>query len=87
MKKEMKVDTNVTNFPITKTWEKGLLALKEDRMDDARDCFDQGLAMISAYSQLMGDNSDELIVEGKKRSLWLTRFWVRGLENNGLLLG
>ena len=87
MKKEMKVDTNVTNFPITKTWEKELLALKEDRMDDARDCFDQGLAMISAYSQLMGDNSDELIVEGKKRSLWLMRFWVRGLENNGLLLG
>ena len=87
MKKEMKVDTNVTNFPITKTWEKGLLALKEDRMDDARDYFDQGLAMISAYSQLMGDNSDELIVEGKKRSLWLMRFWVRGLENNGLLLG
>ena len=87
MKKEMKVDTNVTNFPITKTWEKGLLALKEDRMDDARDCFDQGLAMISAYSQLMGDSSDELIVEGKKRSLWLMRFWKVGLENNGLLLG
>jgi len=42
--------------------------------------------MISAYSQLMGDSSDELIVEGKKRSLWLMRFWV-ALEKNGLLLG
>ena len=86
MKKEMKVDTNVTNFPITKTWKKGKLALKEDRLDDARDCFDQGLAMISAYSQLMGDSSDELEVEGKTRKLWLMRLWV-ALEKNGLLLG
>lgn len=86
MNKEMKVDTTVTDFPITKAWKKGKLALKEDRMDDARDCFDQGLAMISAYSQLMGDSSDGLIVEGKKRSLWLMRFWV-ALEKNGLLLG
>jgi hypothetical protein len=86
MKKEMKVDTTVTNFPITKTWEKGKLALKEDRLDDARDCFDQGLAMISAYSQIMGDNSDELVVEGKARSLWLMRLWV-ALEKNNLLLG
>ena len=87
MNKEMKVDTTVTDFPITKAWNKGKLALKEDRMDDARDCFDQGLAMISAYSQLMGDSSDELIVEGKTRKLWLMRFWKVGLENNGLLLG
>ena len=86
MNKEMKVDTTVTDFPITKAWKKGKLALKEDRLDDARDCFDQGLAMISAYSQLMGDSSDELIVEEKKRSLWLMRFWI-ALEKNGLLLG
>ena len=86
MKKEMKVDTTVTNFPITKAWDKGKLAIKEGRLDDARDCFDQGIVMLSAYSQLVGDCSDELVVEEKTRSLWLMRFWV-ALERNNLLLG
>ena len=38
----MLIDTKVTKFPITKAWEKGQLAVKEGRMDDARDMFDMG---------------------------------------------
>ena len=82
----MKVDTAITNFPITKAWEKGQLAIKENRRNDARDCFDQGLAMIAAHTQLIGDGSDNLVIENKTRKLWLMRFWKVGLENNNLLL-
>ena len=86
MKVEMNVDTTVTNFPITKAWERGQLAVKEGRMDDARNYFDQGIAMVAAHTQLTGDDSDGLIIEKKSRKVWLMRFWKVGLENNGLLL-
>ena len=45
----MLIDTNVTKFPITKAWEKGQLAVKEGRMNDARDYFDMGIAMVACY--------------------------------------
>ena len=45
----MLIDTKVTKFPITKAWEKGQLAVKEGKMDDARDYFDMGIAMVAAY--------------------------------------
>ena len=45
----IKFDKN-TEFPITKEWQKGQLAVKEGRMDDARDWFDSGIAMVATYS-------------------------------------
>lgn len=86
MKVKMNIDTTITNFPITKSWEKGKLAVKEGRMNDARNCFDQGIVMVAAHTQLMGDDSDDLIIENKSRKVWLMRLWKCGLENNGLLL-
>ena len=82
----MLIDTNVTNYPVTKAWEKGKLAVKENRMDDARDYFDMGIAMVAAYSIETSEFGDETIIEGKTRKLWLMRFWKVGLENNNLLL-
>ena len=82
----MLIDTKVTKFPITKAWEKGQLAVKEGRMNDARDMFDSGIAMTAAYSDLVEDYSDDLVIENKRRGLWLMRFWV-ALEKNNLLLG
>jgi hypothetical protein len=82
----MLINTKATKFPITKAWEKGQLAVKEGRMNDARDYFDMGIAMCSAYSIEVKDCSDDLIIEGKTRKLWLMRFWKVGLENNNLLL-
>ena len=83
----MLIDTKVTKFPITKAWEKGQLAVKEGRMDDARDMFDMGIAMVACFSDETNQYSDETIIEGKTRKLWLMRFWKVGLENNNLLLG
>tara|TARA_B100001559_G_scaffold320229_1_gene331768 strand:- start:486 stop:740 length:255 start_codon:yes stop_codon:yes gene_type:complete len=83
----MLIDTKVTKFPITKAWEKGQLAVKEGRMDDARDMFDMGIAMVATYSMEKDSFGDETIIEGKTRKLWLMRFWKVGLENNNLLLG
>ena len=82
----MLIDTNVTNYPVTKAWEKGKLAVKENRMNDARNYFDMGIAMVATYSMEKNDCGDDLIIEGKTRRLWLTRFWKVGLENNNLLL-
>ena len=83
----MLIDTKVTKFPITKAWEKGQLSVKEGRMDDARDYFDMGIAMVACYSDETNQYADETIIEGKTRKLWLMRFWKVGLENNNLLLG
>ena len=55
-------------------------------MDLARDYFDSGIAMTAAYSDLVEDYSDDLMIENKRRGLWLMRFWV-ALEKNNLLLG
>ena len=55
-------------------------------MDDARDYFDMGIAMVATYSMEKNDCGDDLVIEGKTRRLWLTRFWKVGLENNNLLL-
>ena len=82
----IKFDKN-TKFPITKAWEKGQLTVKEGRMDDARDWFDSGIAMVATYSMEKNEFGDETIIENKTRKLWLMRFWKVGLENNNLLLG
>ena len=82
----MLIDTKVTEFPITKAWEKGQKAIKANKMDLARDYFDSGIAMTAAYSDLVEDYSDDLMIENKRRGLWLMRFWV-ALEKNNLLLG
>ena len=82
----IKFDKN-TEFPITKAWLKGHLAVKEGRMDDARDWFDSGIAMVATYSMEKNEFGDETIIENKTRKLWLMRFWKVGLENNNLLLG
>ena len=55
----MLIDTKVTKFPITKAWEKGQLSVKEGRMDDARDYFDMGIAMVAAHSMELNEFSDE----------------------------
>lgn len=81
----MNINLKQTNNPISKVWQMGKQAVKEDRMDDARDCFDMGIAMVATYSDLHDDYSDELEIEGKRRGLWLMRFWV-ALEKNNLLL-
>jgi hypothetical protein len=82
----IKFDKN-TEFPITKAWKKGQLAVQEGRMDEARDWFDSGIAMVATYSMENNEFSDESIIENKTRKLWLMRFWKVGLENNNLLLG
>ena len=56
-------------------------------MDEARDWFDSGIAMVATYSMENNEFSDETIIENKTRKLWLMRFWKVGLENNNLLLG
>ena len=66
---------------------KGQLAVKEGRMDEARDWFDSGIAMVATYSMEKNEFGDETIIENKTRKLWLMRFWKVGLENNNLLLG
>ena len=83
----MIIDTNATEFPITKAWEKGQKAVKEGKMDNARDYFDMGIAMVACYSDETNQYADETIIENKTRKLWLMRFWKVGLENNNLLLG
>ena len=82
----IKFDKN-TEFPITKAWKNGQLAVKEGRMDEARDWFDSGIAMVATYSMENNEFRDESIIENKTRKLWLMRFWKVGLENNNLLLG
>jgi hypothetical protein len=82
----IKFDKN-TEFPITKAWKKGQLAVKEGRMDEARDWFDSGIAMVATYSMEKNEFADDSIIENKTRKLWLMRFWKVGLENNNLLLG
>ena len=82
----IKFDKN-TEFPITRAWKKGQLAVKENNMDEARDWFDSGIAMVATYSIENNEFSDDSIIEDKTRKLWLMRFWTVGLENNGLLLG
>ncbi len=86
MKAKLKVDTTVTDFPVTKAWKKGQLAVKEGRLNDARNYFDSGIAMVATLSMEKNDCGDDLVIEGKTRRLWLTRFWKVGLENNNLLL-
>ena len=86
MKVDIKINTKITNFPITKAWEAGKKAIKEGKRDDARDYFDSGIVMIATHSDLENDFRDESIIEGKPRSLWLMRFWKVGLGNNDLLL-
>lgn len=81
----MNINLKQTNNPISKVWQMGKQAIKEGRMNDARDCFDMGIAMVATYSDLVEDYSDELEIEGKRRGLWLMRFWV-ALEKNNLLL-
>jgi hypothetical protein len=71
--------------PITKTWELGLQAVKEKRMDDARNCFDFGIAMVAHHS-LEQNLRDKDLIESVKREVWLMRFWKLGLEKNNLLL-
>ena len=58
----MIIDTNVTNFPITKAWEKGQNAVKEGKMNDARDYFDKGIAMVACYSDETNQYADETII-------------------------
>ena len=82
----IKFDKN-TEFPITRAWKKGQLAVKENNMDEARDWFDSGIAMVATYSIENNEFSDDSIIENKTRKLWLMRFWTVGLENNNLLLG
>tara|TARA_B110000858_G_scaffold87725_1_gene101339 strand:+ start:19 stop:270 length:252 start_codon:yes stop_codon:yes gene_type:complete len=82
----IKFDKN-TEFPITRAWKKGQLAVKENNMDEARDWFDSGIAMVATYSIENNEFSDDSIIEDKTRKLWLMRFWKVGLENNNLLLG
>ena len=82
----IKFDKN-TEFPITKAWKKGQLTVKEGKMDEARDWFDSGIAMVATYSMENNEFADESIIENKTRKLWLMRFWKVGLENNNLLLG
>lgn len=82
----MNINLKQTNNPISKVWQMGKQAVKEGRMNDARDCFDMGIVMVATYSDLHDDYSDELEIEGKTRKLWLMRFWKVGLENNNLLL-
>tara|TARA_B110000977_G_scaffold150283_1_gene190546 strand:+ start:314 stop:565 length:252 start_codon:yes stop_codon:yes gene_type:complete len=82
----IKFDKN-TEFPITRAWKKGQLAVKENNMDEARDWFDSGIAMVATYSIENNEFSDDSIIENKTRKLWLMRFWKVGLENNNLLLG
>ena len=82
----IKFDKN-TEFPITRAWKKGQLAVKENNMDEARDWFDSGIAMVATYSIENNEFSDDSIIEDKTRKLWLMRFWTVGLENNNLLLG
>ena len=82
----IKFDKN-TEFPITRAWKKGLLAVKENNMDEARDWFDSGIVMVATHSIENNEFADESIIENKTRKLWLMRFWKVGLENNNLLLG
>ena len=82
----IKFDKN-TEFPITRAWKKGQLAVKENNMDEARDWFDSGIAMVATYSIENNEFSDDSIIEDKTRKLWLMRFWTVGLENNNLLFG
>ena len=83
----MNINLKQTNNPISKVWQMGKQAVKEGRMDDARDWFDSGIAMVATYSMENDSYDDETIIEGKTRKLWLMRFWKVGLENNNLLLG
>jgi len=82
----MLIYTNVTNYPVTKAWEKGKFAVKENRLNDARNYIDIGITIVYTYSMEKNDCGDDLGIEGKTRRLWLTRFWKVGLENNNLLL-
>jgi len=45
-----------------------------------------GIAMVAKLSMENNSYGDDFIIEGKKRQLWLMRFWKVGLENNNLLL-
>jgi hypothetical protein len=78
----MLIDTKVTEYPVTKAWEKGNEELKNGNRDDY---FDLGIAYVAQLSmdEGLGDRDK---IEGKTRKLWLTRFWRVGLENNNLLL-
>jgi hypothetical protein len=81
----MLIDTKVTEYPVTKAWEKGNEELKNGNRDEARDYFDLGIAYVAQLSmdEGLGDRDK---IEGKTRKLWLTRFWKVGLGNNDLLL-
>jgi hypothetical protein len=73
------------DFIITKYWKEGLKFVKEKKWDEAQDCFDMGIAIISFLSLNNGVKDDD-VLEKVKKEVWLQRFWVLGLENNNLLL-
>jgi hypothetical protein len=60
--------------PITKAWIEARLFINENKLDQAEDALDKGIAMI-AQTQVIGVRDKDLI-EGVKREVWLERFWV-----------
>jgi hypothetical protein len=68
---------------ITENYKNGLQFLKENKMDEARDCFDFALSHL-AIETLENDLTDNDELEGIRRGLWLERLWY-ALENNDLL--
>jgi hypothetical protein len=63
-----------TKGPVTKTWFEARLSIEENKLDQAEDALDKGIAMM-AQAHLNGVRDKDLI-EGVKREVWLERFWV-----------
>jgi hypothetical protein len=63
-----------TKGPVTKTWVEARLFINENKLDQAEDALDKGIAMM-AQANIRGVQDKDLI-EGVKREVWLERFWV-----------
>lgn len=59
--------------------------IAEGKKDEARDAADTAIILIAEQNRV--HNSDDHLIDKERVGLWLERFWIGILENNGLLLG
>lgn len=65
--------------PLTKLWLESRQFIKENKLEQAEESLDRGIAHLSFYSlQGVGDKS---MIEGVKKETWHERFWI-AIEQN-----
>ena len=70
---------------LTKGYERARNLVSEGKLDEARDVADYCIAVIGTERFENGATAEDTL-DGVRIGLWIERFWINILENNGLLL-